>query len=56
MMQADEADFEIEITDSDQEYNQLKSANTFPYFPEYLVDFRWINASDYGHLFSPKFF
>ena len=40
MMQADEADFEIEITDSDQEYNQLKSENTFPYFPEYLVDFR----------------
>ena len=40
MIQADEADFEIEITDSDQEYNQLKSENTFPYFPEYLVDFR----------------
>ena len=40
MMQADEADFEIEITDSDQEYNQLKSENTFPYFPAYLVDFR----------------
>ena len=40
MIQADESDFEIEITDSDQEYNQLKSENTFPYFPEYLVDFR----------------
>ena len=35
-----ESDFEIEITDSDQEYNQLKSENTLPYFPVYLVDFR----------------
>ena len=40
MIQADEADFEIEINDCDQEYNQLKSENTFLYFPEYPVDFR----------------
>jgi arylsulfatase A-like enzyme len=40
MYQADESDFEITVLDSDQEYNQLKADNNFPYFPEYLIDFR----------------